>query len=163
MALPSPNIKWQKQGKLNKLFATLSVVSATLAHFRHFKLQTYYGQLYLGEKVTKLSILIIIAIMGVIVLLRKRIAGAVANNKNLRDAPIGNVTKNLTDITAKGIDWLNEQWGQSKEKSKNGKTTEVIACPECGQRLRIPKDVNLTIECPRTKCKAVFDYIEEEE
>ncbi len=28
--------------KLNKLFTTLSVVSATLAHFRHFKLQTYY-------------------------------------------------------------------------------------------------------------------------
>ena len=102
--------------KLNKLFTTFRVVSATLAHFRHFKLQTYYGQLYLEEKVLKLSIFIIIAIMGVIVLVRKRIAGAVANNKNLRDAPIGNVTRSLTDITAKGIDWLNEQWGQSKEK-----------------------------------------------
>ena len=107
----------------------------------------------------KLSIFIIIAIIGVIVFARKRITGAIANNNNLQDAPIGIVTKNLTDKTTKCINWLTEQW----KKFNKVATTEVTACPECGQRLRIPKDVNLTIECPRMKCKAVFDYIEEEE
>ena len=108
---------------------------------------------------TKLSIFIIIAIIGVIAFARKRITGAIANNNNLQDAPIGIVTRNLTDKTTECINWLTEQW----KKSNKAATTEVIACPECGQRLRIPKDVNLTIECPRMKCKAVFDYVEEEE
>ncbi len=106
---------------------------------------------------TKLSIFIIIAIIGVIALLRKKIAGAIANKNIPQDAPIRNVTKNLKDKTAKGVNWLTEQW----KKSNKVATTEVIACPECGQRLRIPKDVNLSIECPRTKCKTVFDYDEE--
>ncbi len=68
---------------------------------------------------------------------------------------VRNESKNLMDKTAKGINWLNEQW----EKFKKGATSDVIACPECGQKLRIPKDVNLSITCPRTKCKAVFDHI----
>lgn len=108
---------------------------------------------------TKLTILIIIAIIGVIVFAGKRITGAIADKNIPQDAPIRIITKNLKDKTAKGINWLTEQW----KKSNKSATTEVIACPECGQRLRIPKDVNLTIECPRMKCKAVFDYIEEEE
>jgi 1-acyl-sn-glycerol-3-phosphate acyltransferase len=64
--------------------------------------------------------------------------------------------KNLIDETAKG-NWLTEQW--EKSKSKEGAKTEVITCPECGQRLRIPKNVNLSITCPRTKCQTVFDHI----
>jgi len=116
--------------------------------------------------VTKLSILIIIASIGVIALLRKKITGDIADmisrspdkkRRGQEDAPIGIVTKNLKDKTAEGISWLTEQWEKST-KPKKPATTEVIECPECGQRLRIPKDVNLTIECPRMKCKTVFDY-----
>ncbi len=106
---------------------------------------------------SKLTILIIIASIGVIVLERKRIAGDIANKIKKRDETVRNVTKNLKDKTAKGIDWLTDQW--EKSKSRKSATTDVIACPECGQRLRIPKDVNLSITCPRTKCKAVFDHI----
>ncbi len=68
--------------------------------------------------------------------------------------------KNLMDNTAKGSNWLTEQW--EKSKSRKSATTEVITCPECGQRLRVPKNVNLSITCPRTKCETVFDHIGKE-
>ena len=68
--------------------------------------------------------------------------------------------RNLMDETAIGGNWLTEQW--EKSKSRKSATTEVITCPECGQRLRIPRNVNLSITCPRTKCQTVFDHIGKE-
>ena len=67
--------------------------------------------------------------------------------------------KTLMEETVKG-NWLTELW--EKSKSRKSATTEVITCPQCGQRLRVSKNVNLTITCPRTKCKTVFDHIGKE-
>ena len=103
---------------------------------------------------TKLIILIIIAIIGVIAYVSKKTASAIANKKSLQDATVKSETKNLMDNTAKGINWLNEQW----EKSKKSATSDVITCPKCKQKLRIPKNVNLEVTCTNPKCKEVFNH-----
>ncbi len=69
---------------------------------------------------TRLIILIIMAVIGIIVYVSKKTAGAVSNKKSLRDATVKGETKNIMDKTAKGFNWLNEQWEKSKKnETKN--------------------------------------------
>lgn len=62
----------------------------------------------------RLALLVAVLVISAIIWAIKASAGAVSGNGDLKNTTLQTETKKTMDKAARGINWLNEQWEQSK-------------------------------------------------
>lgn len=72
----------------------------------------------------RLFLFVIIAIIAGVIALAKNAIGNVSGNDELKDASVRSEAKKVMDKTARGINWMEEQWEESK-KSVNSSNKKI--------------------------------------
>jgi len=67
-----------------------------------------------------MRLLFILAVMfvGAIISMAKNTAGKMTNNEKLKNTTLTDESKKIMDKTARGINWMEKQWEESKKKAQ---------------------------------------------
>lgn len=69
----------------------------------------------------RLILFAFVGLIGLIFVVVKSVAGKVTGNENLKNTTLQGETKKVMDKTAKGMNWMEEQWEQSKKEAADSK------------------------------------------
>ena len=73
----------------------------------------------------RLIFFVIVGAIGLVIVAVKRVTGEVTGNENFKKATLHSETKVVMDKTAKGINWMEEQWEQSKKTAEGVKKNKI--------------------------------------
>jgi len=65
----------------------------------------------------RIIVLVLIVIMGWIFTAAKKTTGKIVNNQRLKDTSVKGESKKIMNKAAKGINWMEEQWQDSKKNA----------------------------------------------
>ena len=65
----------------------------------------------------RIIVLVLIVIMGWIFTAAKKTTGKIVNNQRLKDTSVKDESKKIMNKAAKGINWMEEQWQDSKKNA----------------------------------------------
>ena len=65
----------------------------------------------------RILVLVLIVIMGWIFTAAKKTTGKIVNNQRLKDTSVKDESKKIMNKAAKGINWMEEQWQDSKKSA----------------------------------------------
>ena len=65
----------------------------------------------------RILVLVLIVIMGWIFTAEKKTTGKIVNNQRLKDTSVKDESKKIMNKAAKGINWMEEQWQDSKKSA----------------------------------------------
>ena len=65
----------------------------------------------------RILVLVLIVIMGWIFTAAKKTTGKIVNNQRLKDTSVKDESKKIMNKAAKGINWMEEQWQDSKKNA----------------------------------------------
>lgn len=106
--------------------------------------------------------LIILLIISLIIYLIKAGAGKVTG----KDVKFQDESRKVMEKTARGINWMNEQWEKARSNASEPSTSSrveelrterekdfvdssntVLTCPKCSTKLRVPSGLKLLVTC----------------
>tara|TARA_B110000003_G_C16213262_1_gene364284 strand:- start:128 stop:361 length:234 start_codon:yes stop_codon:yes gene_type:complete len=65
----------------------------------------------------RILVLVLIVIMGWIFTAAKKTTGKIVNNQRLKETSVKDESKKIMNKAAKGINWMEEQWQDSKKNA----------------------------------------------
>ena len=63
----------------------------------------------------RLIILVVIVVIGWLFTAAKKATGTIVNNQRLKNTSVKGESKKIMDKAAKGVNWMEEQWEDSKK------------------------------------------------
>ena len=64
----------------------------------------------------RLFLIFIVFIVALVITALKNVAGSVTDNRDWANAKVRDEARDLMDRTARGIEWLESQWDDSRER-----------------------------------------------
>jgi|TARA_B110000881_G_C18205018_1_gene331481 Tfp pilus assembly protein PilO len=72
----------------------------------------------------RILVLVFIVIIGWIFTAAKKTTGKIINNQKLKDTSVKGESKKIMDKAAKGVNWMEDQWKDSKKNADKSKKTD---------------------------------------